>query len=125
MTLPPLYKYLDVDGAKLTLGNRTFRHAKPATFKDLEDMTVQSVFPEDVETALVKLSEGCVDVVVENIDATPTCSPKLARTVKELQTVLKADPGQVEALKKQMKESGVFDVEPMRIPCEGNALPMS
>jgi hypothetical protein len=39
MTLPPLYKYLDVNGAKLTLGNRTFRHANPCSFKDLEDMT--------------------------------------------------------------------------------------
>jgi hypothetical protein len=32
MALPPLYKYLDVQGAKLTLGNRTFKHAKPSTF---------------------------------------------------------------------------------------------
>ena len=39
MTLPPLYKYLNVQGAKLTLGNRTFRHAKPSDFNDIEDMT--------------------------------------------------------------------------------------
>ena len=61
MLLPPLCKYLDVDGAKLTLGNRTFRHGKPVTFQDLEEMTVRSVFPEDVETALSSLSDGCVD----------------------------------------------------------------
>jgi hypothetical protein len=36
MALPPLYKYLDVQGAKLTLGNNTFRHAKPSTFNDVE-----------------------------------------------------------------------------------------
>jgi hypothetical protein len=107
-----------VDGAKLTLGNRSFRHAKPATFKDLEDMTVRSVFPEDVETALARLSEGCVDIIVDNIDATPTSSPKLAKTVKELQSILKADPGQVETLKRQMKKAGVFNVEQMRAHTE-------
>lgn len=41
MALPPLYKYLDVKGAKLTLGNDTFRHAKPSDFNDVEDMAVQ------------------------------------------------------------------------------------
>ncbi len=119
MTLPALYKYLDVDGAKLTLGNGTFRHAKPTTFQDLEDMTVQSVFPEDVETALAEFSDGCVDIIVHNVDAAPTCSPKLAKTVKELQTILKADPGSVETLKRQVKELGLFDIEQMRALADG------
>jgi hypothetical protein len=43
MALPPLYKYLDVQGAKLTLGNRTFKHAKPSDFNDTEDLTIQSI----------------------------------------------------------------------------------
>ena len=47
MTLPPLYKYLDVSGAKLTLGNRTFKHAKPSDFNDTEDLTIKSIFTED------------------------------------------------------------------------------
>ena len=63
--MPPLYKYLDLMGAKLTLDNVTFRHAKPSTFEDLEDMTIRSVFAEDVEVALEKLSNGCVDVIAE------------------------------------------------------------
>jgi hypothetical protein len=29
MALPPLYKYLNVEGAKLTLGNRTFNMPSP------------------------------------------------------------------------------------------------
>jgi hypothetical protein len=82
-------------------------------------MTVQRVFPEDVEAALAKLSDGCVDVIVDNIDAAPTCSPKLAETVKELQTILRADPGQIEVLKTQVKELGVFDVEHMRARAQG------
>ena len=40
MVLPPLYKYLDVTGAKLTLQNGTFKHAKPSDFNDLEDLTI-------------------------------------------------------------------------------------
>jgi hypothetical protein len=44
MPLPPLYKYLDFQGAQLTLGNRTFKHAKPSDFNDTEDLTIQSTF---------------------------------------------------------------------------------
>ena len=40
MALPPLYKYLSVEGAKKTLGNNAFRHAKPSSFNDIEDPTV-------------------------------------------------------------------------------------
>jgi hypothetical protein len=100
--MPPLYKYLDLTGAKLTLGNRTFRHAKPSTFEDLEDMTIRSVFPEDVEVALEKLSNGCVDVIVENVNVVPTCSPNLAEVVKGLQDIVRDDPGAVEAVRKQI-----------------------
>jgi hypothetical protein len=46
MALPPLYKYLSVEGAKKTLGTNTFRHAKPSSFNDTEDLTVSSIFPE-------------------------------------------------------------------------------
>jgi hypothetical protein len=77
MALPQLYKYLDVDGAKKTLGNKTFRHAKPSSFKDLEDMTLQSLFPEEIEAALATLRDNYVDVILENINEPPTCSPQL------------------------------------------------
>jgi hypothetical protein len=117
MTLPPLYKYLDVNGAKLTLGNRTFRHAKPSTFEDLEDMTIQSIFPEQVEVALAKLSNGCVDVMVENANVEPTCSPQVAEVVKELQNILR-EAGAADAIREQIKELGLFDVEQMRTMSE-------
>jgi len=64
MSLPPLYKYLDVQGARRTLTNRTFRHAKPSTFNDTEDLTIRSIFPEDEETALEQLKHGFVDVLM-------------------------------------------------------------
>ena len=53
MALPPLYKYLNVDGAKKTLGNKCFRFAKPSEYDDLEDMTAQSLFPDELEAALI------------------------------------------------------------------------
>jgi hypothetical protein len=56
MSLPPLYKYLDVSGAKLTLGNRAFKHAKASDFNDTEDLTIQSIFAEDTEEALKKIA---------------------------------------------------------------------
>ena len=62
MTQPPLYKYLDIKGAKLTLENRCFRHAKPSYFNDTEDFTIRSIFPEDDEAAFKQLEEGFVIV---------------------------------------------------------------
>ena len=57
MTLPPLYKYLDIQGAKLTLGNKTFKHAKPSDFNDVEDLTIRSIFPEETDLALKRLED--------------------------------------------------------------------
>jgi hypothetical protein len=58
MALPPLYKYLNMDGAKKTLGDRCFRFAKPSEYEDLEDMTAQSLFPDELEAALTMLQDG-------------------------------------------------------------------
>lgn len=118
MTLPPLYKYLGVDGAKLTLGNRAFRHAKPSTFEDLEEMTIGSVFPEDIDLALAKLSDGCVDVIVENANVTPTCSSQLAGVVSALQNIFQENPGAADAVKEEVKELRLFDVDQMRTMSE-------
>jgi hypothetical protein len=79
MGLPPLFKYLDVQGAKLTLGNGSFRHAKPSDFNDIEDMTVQSIFPEETEIALKKLSGGLNDVILAHLNDPPTCASPCVR----------------------------------------------
>jgi hypothetical protein len=103
MALPPLYKYLNVDGAKKTLGNKCLRFAKPSEYADLEDMTAQSLFPDELEAALAMLSDGFVDVIVENPDATPTCSEKLRPTVAELQKIFRANPKAAQAVKDGLK----------------------
>lgn len=117
MALPPLYKYLDVQGAKLTLGNRTFKHAKPSDFNDTEDLTIQSIFPEDVEAALTKLANSFTDVIVKNVNEPPTCSLQLRDKIALIQRVYRENPKAAEAVKEQIKKdptSKVFDVEHMR-----------
>jgi hypothetical protein len=92
MSLPPLYKYLNVQGAKLTLGNICFRFAKPSEYQDLEDMTVQSLFPDKLEKALATMPDGFVDAIMANLFAPPTCSPGPRATVEKLQTIFRARP---------------------------------
>lgn len=47
-------------------------------------------------------------------------TPERHETVRRArQAIVKADPGQIETLKRQMKELGVFDVERMRAQSEG------
>lgn len=117
MALPPLYKYLDVQGAKLTLGNRTFKHAKPTDFNDTEDLTIQSIFPEDVEKALERLTNSFTDVMVKNLNKQPTCSEPMRAKVALLQQVYRENPRAAEFVKEQIRnnpDNKVFDVEHMR-----------
>lgn len=65
MALPPLYKYFDARGAKLTLGNGRFRHAKPSDFNDIEDFTIRSLFSEPLEEA-GRISQNFHEILYEN-----------------------------------------------------------
>jgi hypothetical protein len=117
MNLPPLYKYLDVQGAKLTLGNRRFKHSRPSDFNDIEDLTIQSIFPEDVEAALTRLAQGFTDVIFRNLDKPPTCSAELKAGVALIQHIYRHNPKAADAIreiKKNDTASAVFDVEHMR-----------
>src|SRR5215813_899950 len=121
MALPPLYKYLNVDGAKKTLGNKCFRFAKPSEYEDLEDMTAQSLFPDELEAALAMLQDGFVDVIVENPDAAPTCSEKLKPQLMELQEIFRENPKAAQAVKEALKKDpsrNGFNVEHWRTRSE-------
>jgi hypothetical protein len=59
---PTLYKFLDVNGARLTLRNRTFKHAKPSDFNDKADMTVESLFPGSDEVVLAAAWSDLSDI---------------------------------------------------------------
>lgn len=113
MDLPALYKYLDIQGARLTLKNRTFKHAKPSTFNDTEELTIRGIFPEDDETALAQLQNGFVDLLKKHIDDKPTClSLSMRMKVMLLQKSLKAD--MAELLKRQLTQLKIYDLEEMR-----------
>lgn len=66
MALPPLYKYFDARGAKLTLGNGRFRHAKPSDFNDTEDLTIRGLFSEPLEEALTRIAHNVDEILYEN-----------------------------------------------------------
>lgn len=113
MILPPLYKYLDVSGAKLTLGNRTFKHAKPADFNDTEDLTIKSMFAEDAEEALKRIAGGFTDVIVRHLDEEPTCSSPMKEKIRIIQQIYRANPGAAEVVRTELESSAepIYDVE--------------
>jgi hypothetical protein len=117
MPFPPLYKYLGVQGAKLTLGNRTFKHAKPSDFNDTEDLTIQSIFPEETEAALKKLAGGFTDVILQYLNDVPTCGSPMKEMVAGIQHVFRANPKAADLVRAALvKEGGepIFDVAQMR-----------
>jgi Protein of unknown function (DUF2971) len=121
MALPPLYKYLDVQGAKLTLGNNTFKHAKPSDFNDTEDLTIQSIFPEDIETALKRVNGGLVDVILKHVNDEPTCASPMREMLKAMQTAFRANPSAGDQMRAEVAKGaldGVYDVAHMRALAE-------
>lgn len=116
MALPPLYKYLDVSGAKLTLGDRTFKHAKPSDFNDTEDLTIQSIFAEDTEDALKKITGVFTDVILRYLDEEPTCSSPMKEKIRVIQQVYQANPGAAELVRAERMNPGkqIYDVEYQR-----------
>ncbi len=92
MPLPPLYKYLDVDGATKTLGGQCFKHAKPSTFNDKEDLTVAGMFPGNLADALKNIQANLGEMILTNIDRPATCSSaSMRQTVTKLQDIFRAN----------------------------------
>lgn len=118
MALPPLYKFLDVTGAKLTLRNRNFKFAKPSDFNDTEDLTIQSIFPEETEVALRKISDNFTDIILQHLDDPPTCdNPTDRGRLRLLQSLYKANPAAADIVKREIAKGAgeeYIDVEAMR-----------
>tara|TARA_R110000772_G_scaffold58393_4_gene132242 strand:- start:26656 stop:27552 length:897 start_codon:yes stop_codon:yes gene_type:complete len=113
MLLPPLYKFLDPEGVKLTIGNGTFKHAKPSDFNDLEDLTVSSIFPGSLENAVREIQENFVDIVLENLDVAPTCSSPAREKLLLIQEVFRRSPEASRLLRKELAESyeSLYDLD--------------
>lgn len=121
MALPPLYKFLDIRGAKLTLGNGTFKHAKPSDFNDVEDLTVQSIFQEDLEVALQKITLNFTDLVLRHVDDKPTCASPIKEKLAILQYTFRMNPDAAKVIQAELEADGgksVYDVEHMRKICD-------
>jgi Protein of unknown function (DUF2971) len=122
MVLPPLYKYLGVEGAKKTLDTNTFRHAKPSSFNDIEDLTVASIFPEGEEAAVAAISANFVDVIVADLHKPPTCgNPQMRTKVALLQRIFRDNPGAAAIVKQEMSknpETAGLNVESLRALCK-------
>jgi DUF2971 family protein len=123
MTLPPLYKYLDVQGAKLTLQNGNFKHAKPSDFNDLEDLTIRSIFPEGDEAALQEIKDNFSDVLLNNLNEAPTCSnPKMRQQIALIQEAYRRNPDAAKAIKEITKNdtiSKLYDLDGLKQRSKG------
>ena len=113
-----LYKYLDVEGARLTLRTRTFKHAKPSDFNDCSDMTVERTFPEDDETAAALYKANFQEIILRNIDRAPTCGSEDDRKkVALIQTIYRQHPEFVQIAKQkteEMKLTDIYDLDRLR-----------
>lgn len=120
MPLPALYKYLDVQGAKLTLGNRTFKHSKPSDFNDTEDLTIQSIFPEGTEAALARLEREFTGVILAHLNDPPTCASPMREMIALIQRAYRANPDLAAIVEAELANEGpVFGVAYMRARSEG------
>lgn len=118
MCLPPLYKFLDVRGAQLTLGNRTFKFAKPSDFNDVEDLTIQSVFPEEIGAALARLAHSFTEVVLRNLNAVPVCDEPHRSKMMLIQQAFRNSPEAVELARQHDQAQGADNVEQFRAKAE-------
>lgn len=119
MALPPLYKFLDIKGAKLTLRNRTFKYAKPSDFNDRADLTTQTIFPEEIEVALETLETNFINVILNHLDDMPTCSSPDKEKIIALQNAFRTNPNAAETLRLAMKDEGpIYNVDSMREKAE-------
>jgi hypothetical protein len=118
MALPPLYKFLNVEGARLTLRNGTFKHARPSDFNDLEDMTVRSVFPESNEEALEQIKTHFNQILLRNLDRSPKCqNEQMREQIEVLQELFRRHPEVAEAIDDVLKEDDIaqlYDLERLK-----------
>jgi len=116
MNSPPLFKFLDPHGAKLTLGNGTFKHAKPSDFNDTEDLTINGVFPGDIEDVLIELQQNFIGVVIRHLDCEPTCALPMRKKLRCIQKACKLNPQAEQILRQELIEAqeDIFDIDHLK-----------
>ncbi len=108
---PPIYKYLDVDGARATLEKQTFKWTKPsqfkAKFKDDMDMTISKLFPEDVEQSLEIIKDNFITILANNDNQQLRYSDPLVTLIQEC---FRNNPAAVNAFQKKLQQDSVSDI---------------
>ena len=109
--LPPIYKYLDVEGARATLERQKFKWTKPsqfkAKFKDDMDMTISRLFPEDHEQSLEIIRDNFNTMLASNLDQQLTHSdPRLAL----IQQAFRNNPEAVNIVQEELQRDSILDI---------------
>ena len=116
MNRVPLYKFLDPAGGNLTLGNGTFKHAKPSDFNDVDDLTISGVFPCSVEESLQQIEQNFADIIFRNLEVEPTCTSPMREKLLSIQKALKANPSRKDVISDGLAQArgNIYDVESMK-----------
>ncbi len=116
MNRVPLYKFLDPIGGNLTLGNGSFKHAKPSDFNDIEDLTISGVFPGTIEDSLQEIEHNFATIIIRNLEREPTCASPMREQLLAIQAIIKANPGNKAILSAGLDQArgDIYDVEHMK-----------
>jgi hypothetical protein len=104
-------------GGEANARQQNLPHAKPSDFNDIEDMTVQSIFPDETEVALKKLSEGFHDVILAHLNDPPTYASPMREMLAQIQQVYRSNPTAIDLVKTELVKDGakpLYDVEHLR-----------
>lgn len=110
MLNPPLYKFLDIEGALKTLENRTLKYACPSDFyanNDKIDMKVEDMFSIDIQDVLEYINKHFINVIITNINKTPTQN---FSCITLLQEVLRKNPRAVENLRSELAKNDLKEI---------------
>lgn len=111
LRVPALYKFLDVHGARLTLGNRNFRFAKPSEYEDTEELTIRSIFPEDEEAACETFKNNIHEVILKNLDKTVSAlNERMRLQILLIQHAFKNNPKAADIIRNEMSATPLADV---------------
>lgn len=109
--LPRLYKYLDPNGAILTLQNRCFRHAKPSDFEDDFDVTAVGVFRGNSEETATQFAEALPEVILKNLEKEVTFkAPRLRALLNALIEHQRNDPDTIKRFSENLSKIELFSV---------------
>lgn len=102
---PNFYKYLDINGARLSLGNKNFKHADPTSFNDTEELTVQNLYEGTEEEIYSTMLRHFHNVISNNLDAPSTAlNSRIRQQITFLQGVYKNNPAAIDIIRSEIEQ---------------------